>query len=384
MAHSAPGNGGNPCRWYASSLRSRAASCSRSAASSGASSSSCIAAARSASSAARSRPRSVIVMTLRRGQERVARAWATLMERPGYRRYGAHGGDWGSGISRLLAAAAPDRVVGVHVNYLPTPGSADGLGAEDLRRLEKTRRLAANRHPHQILFASRPQTLAYAFTDSPAGQLAFLAEKFRRLDRPRRAPVRRRDPHRRHALLDHQDGGVLVPPGEGEQARRTGAVPGSAGRRGAAARHPAGRPAARRTALRRQTVVRIRSRWSLRRPRSPHPSWPKISVASSPDVLGDQRPALVAGRVVRTAAHAEDRAAVTRSLAAPERSPPPGGLREWLRSNLDPSGLPRGCPVPLPALVLLRPQGIPVAPGGWSSTDRGRGPGGWRGHNSLA
>jgi pimeloyl-ACP methyl ester carboxylesterase len=178
MAHSAPGNGGNPCRWYASSMRSRAASCSRSAASSGASSSSCIAAARSASSAARSRPRSVIVMTLRRGQERVARAWATLMERLGYRRYGAHGGDWGSGISRLLAAAAPDRVVGVHVNYLPTPGSADGLGAEDLRRLEKTRRLAANRHPHQILFASRPQTLAYAFTDSPAGQLAFLAEKF--------------------------------------------------------------------------------------------------------------------------------------------------------------------------------------------------------------
>jgi pimeloyl-ACP methyl ester carboxylesterase len=111
-------------------------------------------------------------------QQRVARAWATLMDRLGYRRYGAHGGDWGSGISRLLAATAPAAVTGVHITYLPTPGSPDGLGAADRARLEKTMRLAANRHPHQIMFATRPQTLAYAFTDSPAGQLAFLAEKF--------------------------------------------------------------------------------------------------------------------------------------------------------------------------------------------------------------
>ena len=57
------------------------------------------------------------------GQERVARAWASLMRLLGYERYGAQGGDWGSGISRLLAVAAPDQVFGVHVNYLPSGGT---------------------------------------------------------------------------------------------------------------------------------------------------------------------------------------------------------------------------------------------------------------------
>ncbi|MEV6304821.1 epoxide hydrolase family protein [Actinoplanes sp. NPDC051861] len=112
------------------------------------------------------------------GMGRVARAWAELMDRLGYRRYGAQGGDWGSGISQALAAIAPEHVVGVHVNYLPMAGPADGLGDADRARLEKTMRLAANRHPHQILFAATPQTPAYALNDSPAGLLAFLGEKF--------------------------------------------------------------------------------------------------------------------------------------------------------------------------------------------------------------
>ena len=116
--------------------------------------------------------------THRWGVRRVAEAWAELMSRLGYHRYGAQGGDWGSGVARLLATVAPDRVAGVHVNYLPTPGSADGLSPADQERLAKTARLAANRHPHQILFAATPQTPAYALNDSPAGLLAFMAEKF--------------------------------------------------------------------------------------------------------------------------------------------------------------------------------------------------------------
>jgi pimeloyl-ACP methyl ester carboxylesterase len=54
---------------------------------------------------------------------RIARAWAVLMERLGYQRYGAHGGDWGSGISRALGAVAPAHVVGVHLTYLVTPST---------------------------------------------------------------------------------------------------------------------------------------------------------------------------------------------------------------------------------------------------------------------
>ncbi|MEU4395788.1 epoxide hydrolase family protein [Kribbella sp. NPDC023855] len=115
------------------------------------------------------------------GVGRVARAWAVLMERLGYDRYGAHGGDFGSGISRALAVAAPESVVGAHVTYLPgppPPGVTFELDEEDTRRLARIKELIANRPAYQALQATRPQTIAYALTDSPVGQLAWIAEKF--------------------------------------------------------------------------------------------------------------------------------------------------------------------------------------------------------------
>ena len=57
---------------------------------------------------------------------RIARGWAVLMEELGYQRYGAHGCDWGSGISRALGAVAPAHVVGVHLTYLVTPPPVAG------------------------------------------------------------------------------------------------------------------------------------------------------------------------------------------------------------------------------------------------------------------
>ncbi|WP_212998981.1 epoxide hydrolase family protein [Winogradskya consettensis] len=112
------------------------------------------------------------------GLTRVARAFGSLMGVLGYERFGAHGGDWGSGVVRTLAAQEPERVSGVHVTYLPTVGPVDGLGAEDRARVEHAARYAANRPGYQVLQATRPQTLAYALTDSPVGQLAWIAEKF--------------------------------------------------------------------------------------------------------------------------------------------------------------------------------------------------------------
>jgi pimeloyl-ACP methyl ester carboxylesterase len=111
-------------------------------------------------------------------RQRIARAFAELMTRLGYERFGAHGGDWGSGISQALGAVAPERVVGVHVTYLPTIGPVDGLSASDRARAEKTAAYAANRPGYQVLQATRPQTISYALTDSPIGQLAWIAEKF--------------------------------------------------------------------------------------------------------------------------------------------------------------------------------------------------------------
>ncbi|BCJ76507.1 microsomal epoxide hydrolase [Catellatospora sp. IY07-71] len=119
---------------------------------------------------------------------RVARAWAELMRRLGYERYGAQGGDFGSGISLALGAVAPERVVGVHVNYLPTRPDPDAdvrLSASDEARLDKVRQLMANRPAYQALLATTPQTIGYALTDSPVGQLAWIAERFAQWTDPR-------------------------------------------------------------------------------------------------------------------------------------------------------------------------------------------------------
>jgi pimeloyl-ACP methyl ester carboxylesterase len=111
---------------------------------------------------------------------RIAMAWAELMRRLGYDRYGAQGGDWGSVISRELATVAPDRVLGVHLNYLPTISAAppDDLSEEDRARLARAKSYLAHPAGYMVMQSTRPQTLAYGLTDSPVGQLAWLADKF--------------------------------------------------------------------------------------------------------------------------------------------------------------------------------------------------------------
>src|SRR5262249_15977586 len=51
------------------------------------------------------------------GPDRIARAWAVLMQRLGYTRYVAQGGDWGTAISAAMARQAPDGLLGIHVNF---------------------------------------------------------------------------------------------------------------------------------------------------------------------------------------------------------------------------------------------------------------------------
>ncbi len=111
---------------------------------------------------------------------RIAQAWAALMGRLGYVRYGAQGGDWGSSISRELGIIAPEHLIGVHLNML-TPYAADepaDLTDEDRARIETLRRFRSTGSGYGAIQSTRPQTLAYGLTDSPAGQLAWIAEKF--------------------------------------------------------------------------------------------------------------------------------------------------------------------------------------------------------------
>ncbi|MGW5512539.1 epoxide hydrolase family protein [Streptomyces albogriseolus] len=111
---------------------------------------------------------------------RVARAWAELMERLGYQRYGAQGGDWGSGISRELGLVVPERLIGIHLNSPPTfpVGDPSGLGELDRQRLDSWARHQNETSGYVALQSTRPQTLAYALNDSPVGQLAWIVEKF--------------------------------------------------------------------------------------------------------------------------------------------------------------------------------------------------------------
>jgi len=115
--------------------------------------------------------------------KRVAAAFAQLMNRLGYDRYGAQGGDWGSAISRQLAVLDPEHVIGLHLNTLAAPPSGDPKEIELLTEKEKSYLDAAQGFRQQgsayfMIQSTRPQTLAYALTDSPTGLLAWIGEKF--------------------------------------------------------------------------------------------------------------------------------------------------------------------------------------------------------------
>src|SRR5262249_31241674 len=115
----------------------------------------------------------------------IARAWATLMKRLGYKKYGAQGGDWGALIADLMGAQAPPELLGIHTNMAGVvPPEIDkaafsgappppGLSAEEKRAYE----LLAFFYQHGLSYAQQmgnhPQTL-YGIEDSPVGLAAWI------------------------------------------------------------------------------------------------------------------------------------------------------------------------------------------------------------------
>jgi pimeloyl-ACP methyl ester carboxylesterase len=118
------------------------------------------------------------------GINRIARAWAELMHRLGYQRYGAQGGDFGSIVSPELGRVHPERVLCVHVNALANaatpivPGELEALSAPERERAEQNQAWWYSHSGYATEMSTRPQTVAYALNDSPAGQLAWNLEWF--------------------------------------------------------------------------------------------------------------------------------------------------------------------------------------------------------------
>jgi pimeloyl-ACP methyl ester carboxylesterase len=115
---------------------------------------------------------------------KLARVMVELMRRLGYERYGVQGGDIGSFIAPEMGRVAPDRIFGIHVNAWPTFPSGDPAEMAALTEAEQTRMARFEHYRNeQMGYAqiqgTRPQTIAYALTDSPVGQLAWIIEKFK-------------------------------------------------------------------------------------------------------------------------------------------------------------------------------------------------------------
>jgi pimeloyl-ACP methyl ester carboxylesterase len=115
---------------------------------------------------------------------RVAETHVRLMEVLDYAHYGVQGGDWGSVASAWAAHLAPERVCGAHMNMTlgrkpEDTAKATVLTPEELKRLDDARKFRTVETGYQAIQGTKPQTLGYGLTDSPAGLAAWIVEKFR-------------------------------------------------------------------------------------------------------------------------------------------------------------------------------------------------------------
>lgn len=103
-----------------------------------------------------------------------------LMTMLGYKRYGAHGGDWGALAAAWLARLAPDQLVGLHLTTVAVPrGPTAGLSNRERSDLQAQQRFRDEQMAYQALQATKPDALAVSLGDSPAGLAAWLIDKYR-------------------------------------------------------------------------------------------------------------------------------------------------------------------------------------------------------------
>ena len=112
--------------------------------------------------------------------ERTARAWGVLMQRLGYTRWVAQGGDWGAGVTHALAHIRPAGLAAAHVNwqFVVPEKLPENPTAEEKLAIQGLQRFTGDGYGYFREQATRPQTIGYALADSPVGQAMWIYEKF--------------------------------------------------------------------------------------------------------------------------------------------------------------------------------------------------------------
>ncbi len=117
------------------------------------------------------------------GIEAIADSFAELMCNVlGYRRFAAQGGDWGAVVASRLGYAHAERMIGIHLNFMPLRRDLAMIAeptAEERKYLGELAAWLKEETGYQWIQGTRPQTLAFALTDSPGGLAAWIVEKFR-------------------------------------------------------------------------------------------------------------------------------------------------------------------------------------------------------------
>jgi len=101
----------------------------------------------------------------------------------GYKKFAAQGGDWGAAVTSRLGYAYAERIIGIHLNLMMAagrdPAEFDNPSEEEQNYLADLKRWLRDETGYQWIQGTKPQTLAFALTDSPAGLAAWISEKFR-------------------------------------------------------------------------------------------------------------------------------------------------------------------------------------------------------------
>ena len=111
---------------------------------------------------------------------KIANAWAQLMNRLDYTKWAAQGGDWGSVVTTALGAIRPEGLLGIHLNspYAFPAQIPDTLTTQEQHAMDTLALYTGDMGGANHLQATKPETIGFALADSPAGQAAWIYDKF--------------------------------------------------------------------------------------------------------------------------------------------------------------------------------------------------------------